>query len=188
VRRSSRVGAFERTISILSLYPFRCQRCTHRFRAFHRGRHHAHLTTERREFDRMVVRVPAQLSAGTETAEAETTDLSVTGCAVRTSAQFPPGTEVRVTLRLGPGQTVNIAEAIVRAGHEGRISLQFVQMAIDEQRRLSEYINAIALPIDVGRPRRQARFPIEVIIVAVAGLLVIFLILSVITRIGAPAR
>ena len=187
MRRSSRVGAYERTISAFYLYPFRCQRCANRFRALHWGRS-SHPAGERRDFDRMVVRLPARLTAGTESADAETTDLSVTGCAVRTSARFVPGTELRVTLQLGPGRTVNIAQAVVRAGHEGRVSLQFVQIAIEEQRRLSEYINAIALPIDVGRPGRQLRFPIEVVLVAVAGLVVIFLILSMISRAGAPAR
>ena len=136
----------------------------------------------------MVVRLPARLTVGSETNEAETTDLSVTGCAVRTSGRFLPGTEVRVTLQLGPGLTVNIAEAVVRAGHEDRVSLQFVHVAIEEQRRLSEYINSIALPIGVGRPHHGVRFPIEVVLVAIAGLVVIFLILSLITRAGAPAR
>jgi PilZ domain len=188
VRRSSRVGAYERTISAFSVYPFRCQRCSHRFRTFHRGRY-PHPAGDRRDFDRMVVRLPARLTAGTESADAETTDLSVTGCAVRTSGRFLPGMEVRVTLQLGPGRTVNIAQAVVRAGHEGRVSLQFVQIAIEEQRRLAEYINAIALPINVGRPRRQLRLPaIEVVLVAIAGLVVIFLILSMITRVGVPAR
>lgn len=187
MRRSSRVGAYERIISAFYLYPFRCQRCAHRFRALRWARY-PHPAGERRDFDRMVVHVPARLTAGTESADAETTDLSITGCAVRTSGHFLPGTEVRVTLQLGPGRTVTIAEAVVRAGHEDRVSLQFVHVAVEEQRRLSEYINSIALPIDVGRPRRGLRFPIEVILVAVAGLVVIFLILSMITRAGAPAR
>jgi hypothetical protein len=187
VRRSSRVGAVERLISAFYLYPFRCQRCAHRFRSLNWGQRYPHPAGERRDFDRMAVRLPARLTAGTESADAETMDLSVTGCAVRTSARFPPGTEVSVTLQLGPRETVMIAEAIVRAAHEGRVSLQFVHVAIDEQRRLSEYINAIALPIDVGRPAR-ARFPLEVVLVAAAGLLVIFLILSMVTRIGTPVR
>src|SRR5262245_37853850 len=186
VRRSSRVGAYERIISAFYLYPFRCQRCAHRFRALRWARY-PHPAGERRDFDRMAVHVPARLTAGTESADAETTDLSITGCAVRTSARFPPGTEVSVMLQLGAQQTVFIAEAIVRAAHEGRVSLQFVHVAIEEQLRLAEYINAIALPIDVGRPPR-ARFPMEVVLVAVAGLLVIFLILSMVSRIGTPVR
>ena len=136
----------------------------------------------------MVVRLPARLTAGTESADGETTDLSITGCAVRTRGRFLPGMEVSVTLQLGPGRAVNIAEAVVRAGHEDRVSLQFLKVALEEQRRLSEYINSVALPIDVGRPPRRLHVPIELVLVAVAGLVVIFLILSMITRAGAPAR
>ena len=187
MRRSSRVGAYERIVSAFYLYPFRCQRCAHRFRALRWARY-PHPAGERRDFERMVVHVPARLTAGTESADAETTDLSITGCAVRTSGRFLPGTEVRVTLQLSAGRTVTVAEAVVRAAHEDRLSLQFVHVAVEEQRRLSDYINSIALPIDVGRPRHGVRFPIEVVLVAIAGLVVIFLILSLITRTGTPAR
>jgi hypothetical protein len=179
---------FERLISALYVYPFRCQRCTHRFRALNWGHRYPHPKGERRDYERVVVRLPARLTAGTETAQAETTDLSVTGCALRTDARFPPGTEVRVTLQLGVRGTVDIAEAVVRASHGGRVSLQFVRVGVDEQQRLAEYIHGVALPISAGRPRRAARFPIEVVLVAVAGLLVIFLILSMVTRVGTPLR
>ena len=130
----------------------RCQRCAHRFRALHWGHRYPHPGGERRDYERVVVRLRARLTAGTESAEAETTDVSITGCAVRTSAHFPPGTEVRVTLHLGPGRTVEVAEAVVRAAREDRVSLQFVHIGVEEQRRLAEYVNAVALPIDVGRP------------------------------------
>src|SRR5689334_6750009 len=141
VRRSSRVGAYERLISVLYVYPFRCQRCAQRFRQLNWGRRYLHPSSERRDYERVMVRVAARLTAGTETAHAETTDLSITGCAMQTSARFPPGTEVRCTLQLGPGRSVDIAEAIVRAANEGRVSLQFVQVGADEQRRLADYIN-----------------------------------------------
>ena len=188
MRRSSRVGAYERLISLLYVYPFRCQRCTHRFRQLNWGQRYPHPGAERRDFERVMVRLPARLTAGTESAQAETTDLSLSGCSMQTSARFAPGTEVRCTLQLAPGRTVEIAAAIVRAANAGRVSLQFVQVGAEEQRRLSEYINAVALPIDVGRPRRRTPFPIEVVVVGIAGLVIIFLILSVITRASAPVR
>src|SRR6267142_1190595 len=187
--RSSRVGAFERLISSLYVYPFRCQRCTHRFHALNWGHRYPHPKGERRDYERVVVRLPARLTAGTATADAETTDLSVSGCAVRTDARFPPGTEVRFTVQLGgSGRTVEIAEAVVRATNEGRVSLQFVHVGVEEQQRLAEYIQNVALPIGAGRPRRRLSFPIEVVLVAVAGLLVIFLILSMVTRISVTVR
>ena len=188
MRRSSRVGALERLISVLYVYPFRCQRCTLRFRRLTWGQRYPHSTGERRDYERVVVRLPARMTAGAESAEAETTDLSISGCAVRTNARFPLGTDVRVIIELGAGRTVDIAQAVVRAAHEGRVSLQFVYVAADDQRRLIEYINAVALPIDVGRPGRATPFPLEIVLVAVAGLLVIFLILSMVTRVGAPVR
>src|SRR2546426_7589893 len=136
VRRSSRVGAFERLISSLYVYPFRCQRCTHRFRALNWGHRYPRPKGERRDYERVVVRLPARLTAGTETAAAETTDLSVSGCAVRTDARFPPGTEVRFTVQLGAsGGTVEIAEAGGRALHEGPGRPPVVPLGVEEQRR-----------------------------------------------------
>ncbi len=188
MRRSSRVGALERLISVFYVYPFRCQRCTHRYRAFHWGHRYPHPKGERRDYERVVVRLPATLAAGTETFEAETVDLSVSGGAVRTAANLPPGAEVRVTLRLGAGgRRVEIDEAVVRAGYEGRLSLQFVHVSVGAQRQLADFIHGEALPTG-GRPRRAPRFPIEVVLVAVGGLLVIFLVLSMVNRIGVPAR
>jgi hypothetical protein len=188
VRRSSRVGAFERVASSFYVYPFRCQRCTHRFRALNWGQRYPHPKGDRRDYERVVVRLPATLTAGTETFEAETVDLSVSGCAVRTDATFPPGTEVRMTVRLGAsGKRMEVAEAVVRAGHEGRVSLQFVHVAVAEQRKLAEFIHGVALPIG-GRLRRAPRFPIEVVLVLMGGLLVIFLILSMVNRVVPPVR
>src|SRR5260370_33884286 len=189
VRRSSRVGAFERLTSIVYIDPFRCPRSTHRFRAVNWGPRYPHPKGERRDYERVMVRLPARLTAGTETAEAEEPDLAVSGCAVRTDARFPPGTEVRFTVQLGAsGGPVEIAEAVVRASHEGRVSLQFVHVGVDEQRQLAEYINAVALPISGGRPARRPSLPTEGVLGAVAGLRASFLILSIRAPIGAPAR
>ena len=186
MRRSSRVGALERVLGVVYVYPFRCQRCTHRYRALHWGHRYPHPKGDRRDYERVVVRLPATLTAGTETFDAETVDLSVSGCAVRTAAGLPPGTGVRVTLRLGAGgKRMEVAEAVVRAAHEGRVSLQFVHVGVDERRRLAEFVHGVALPTG-GRPRSAPRFPIEVVLVAVGGLLVIFLLLSMVNRIGGP--
>lgn len=37
VRRSRRRGIYERTVSLLYVYPFRCQHCAHRFLALQWG-------------------------------------------------------------------------------------------------------------------------------------------------------
>jgi hypothetical protein len=131
-RRSQRSAALERFLSVVYVYPFRCQRCAHRYRALHWGHRDPHPTSEHRDPARVVIRLPGRLTAVAESADAETTDLSVGGCAVRTAGRVPAGTSVRFTVRLGPGgKQVEIAEAVVRAAHEGRISLQFVHVGVD---------------------------------------------------------
>src|SRR5256886_10949924 len=151
VRRSSRVGAFERLISSLYVYPFRCQRCSHRFRALNWGHRCPHPKGERRDYERVAVRLPARLTAGTESADAETTDLSVSGCAVRTDARFPPGTEVRFTVKLGAsGGTGGIAEAGGRAPNEGRGSPQVVPRGVAAQRGAPGGIPGGAPPVTGG--------------------------------------
>src|SRR2546428_6514912 len=136
VRRSSRVGAFERLISSLYVYPFRWQRCSPRFRAPNWGHRYPHPKGERRDYERVAVRLPARLTAGTESADAETIDLSVSGCAVRTDARFPPGTEVRFTVKLGAsGGTGEIAEAGGGALHQGPGRPPVVPVGGGEQRR-----------------------------------------------------
>jgi hypothetical protein len=82
---------------------------------------------------------------------------------------------------------VEIAEAVVRAAHEGRVSLQFVHVGVDEQRRLAEFIHGIALPIG-GRSRRARRLPLALALVGLIGLAVILLLLSFVSRIGTPFR
>src|SRR5207247_9363078 len=109
-------------------------------RALNWGHRYPHPKGERRDYERVAVRLPARLTAGTESADAETTDLSVSGCAVRTDARFPPGTEVRFTVKLGgSGGAVGIAGAGVRALNEGRASLQFVHVGVAGQRRHAGY-------------------------------------------------
>src|SRR2546428_6968791 len=104
VRRSSRVGAFERLISSLYVYPFRCQRCSHRFRALNWGHRYPHPKGERRDYERVAVRLPARLTAGTERADAETTDLAVPRSPGRTDARLPAAPPGRSPVNLGPSR------------------------------------------------------------------------------------
>ena len=73
-RRSPRVGAWEHFVSVFYLYPFRCQLCTTRFRAFHLHNYNRH-NPDHREYDRLIVRVPVTVIGGTEQADGVTADL-----------------------------------------------------------------------------------------------------------------
>lgn len=183
-RRSRRVGVRDHLLSVVGLYPFRCQLCATRFRAF-QGRHHSEHGGERREYDRLFVRVPVRISGGGTSDEGETVDLSLTGCSVRTDAAYEPGATVELRLGLGQAGDVEVQSAVVRTQREGGLGLQFERMAAPERERLSLYLGRFQRPSGAP-PRRAARPRPELVLVAAVGIGVIVLVLLLIGRLGAP--
>ena len=165
---------------MLHFYPFRCQLCRARFRAF-QAQHHSH-TVERREFQRVLVRVPVTLSGDDTQAEAETTDLSVNGCSLRTDVVFPAGVTVQARLRLGEAGDVVVHSAVVLSQHEDRLGLHFTQIAKDDRERLSRYLGRFLRP--TGTPSRYA--PSEVVLVAVVGAGIILALLLLLSGAAGP--
>jgi PilZ domain-containing protein len=171
-------------VSLLYVYPFRCQLCATRFRAvqFRRYRHH---TPDGREYDRLRVQVPVTLTSGTDHVAGQTVDLSLNGCSVRTDGVFAPGTSVQVRLRLGQAGDVDVESAVVRSQRDGGVGLQFARMAADERERLSRYLAGFLRPS--GTARRRAGLPRpEVLVVAAVGVLIIIMVFMLLGRVGAP--
>jgi PilZ domain-containing protein len=183
-RRSPRAGAWEHAVSLLYVYPFRCQLCATRFRAvqFRRYRHHS---PDRREYDRLLVRVPVTLSSGAGQAPGETVDLALNGCSVRTEGAFAPGASVQVRLRLGQAGDVNVESAVVRSQRDGGVGLQFARMAGADRERLSRYLAGFLRPSGTGR-RRRGLPPPEVLVAAAVGALIIIMVFMLLGRVGAP--
>lgn len=183
-RRSRRVGVWDHLASVLHLYPFRCQLCTARFRAF-QGRHHSEYGGDRREYDRLLVRIPVVIAGSGAPADAETVDLSLTGCSLRTEASYPAGTTLRLTLRLGQAGDVAIQGAQVKSEREGAMSVHFTRIDTRERDRLSRYLSRFLRPSGrahrgTGRPRS------EVVLAAAVGLGVILVVLFLLGRLSAP--
>ena len=183
-RRSRRVGVWDHLASVLHLYPFRCQLCTTRFRAFE-GRHHTEHATDRREYDRLLVRLPVVISAAGTQHDGETVDLSLSGCSLRTEGAYPPGTTVQVRLRLGQAGDVAIQAALVKSQHEGGMGLHFRTIATGERERLSRYLARFLRPSGTSR-RRPGRPRPELVMAAAVGLGVILVVLFLLGRLPAP--
>ena len=60
-RRCHRVGALERVLSAVYVYPFRCQVCGRRFRALAWGRRYVRRSADHREWERVAIRAPVVL-------------------------------------------------------------------------------------------------------------------------------
>jgi hypothetical protein len=169
-RRSARAGAWEHALSLLFVYPFRCQLCATRFRRVH-SRRAPRRTHDRREYDRLMVRVPVTLGGAAGHAAGQTVDLSINGCSIATDAVLAPGTSVELRLRLGQSGDVHVDTATVRSQREGGLGLHFTRIAAAERERLSRYLARFLRPSGLA-PRRAGLRP-QLVLAAALGLLVI---------------
>lgn len=144
VQQAPQWGYPERLLGLLTVYPFRCQLCTHRFLAF-AWRYRASL---RREYDRIPAQCPVTLhSPATEKQDEEArgtaVNLSITGSLIETNAQVPPGTHVRLTIHpSGPLPPIEVEDAVVRAVLENRLGVEFVTIAPEQAQRLRVFMEA----------------------------------------------
>jgi PilZ domain len=173
---------WEHVVSVLYLYPFRCQLCATRFRAFQLRRYTRH-RPDRREHDRLAVRVPVTLTSGAGQAEGETADLSLHGCSVRTSGTFSPGGTVQLRLRLGQTGDISVESAVVRTQRDGGLGLQFERMTVADRERLSRYLERFLRPS--GTPPRRSGFPRpEVVLAAAISVIVVLIVFTLIGHLG----
>ena len=131
-------------MGLLTVYPFRCQLCTHRFLAFL----WRYSESPKREYDR----VPAQYSVTLYPASTEkqdegipgtTVNLSITGGLIETNAQVPPGTGVRLKIHgAGLASPIEVESATVRVALENRLGLEFFKIAPAEEQRLRVFMEA----------------------------------------------
>lgn len=141
VRRAPRAGALDRGASRLSIYPFRCQLCGRRFRAFTWGVRYTRRVEDRREYERLGVAFPARLVSRDDHASARITSLSVAGCLVETELRALEGAGVRLDVDLPEAdRPVTVEGAVVRWAGPGMLGIEFVRMAADDKARLTAFV------------------------------------------------
>jgi hypothetical protein len=141
VQRAHRTGILERLLSVVYIYPFRCQVCMHRFRASRWGQRYRRRSPDRREFERILVRVPVSVTGIAQPASAETTDLSANGCNVTTDALLETGTVVHLELDIQPGAPpATVEAAVVHSAHPGGAGLVFLRIEPAEKDRLRDFL------------------------------------------------
>src|SRR5438046_814231 len=140
-RRCHRVGALERVLSAVYVYPFRCQVCGRRFRALAWGKRYVRRSADHRELERVAIRAPVVLRSGHVSAPGEATELSLDGFTAKTAARLGVGTSVSVTLDLVAGEPpIEVQEAVVQSTRDDAIGVQFVRLQPEERRRLQRVV------------------------------------------------
>src|SRR3989441_13359917 len=140
-RRCHRVGALERVLSVVYVYPFRCQVCGRRFCALAWGKRYVRRSADHREWERVAIRAPVVLRSGHVSAPGEATELSLDGFTAKTAARLGVGASVSVTLDLVAGEPpIEVQEAVVQSTRDDAIGVQFVRLQPGERRRLQRVV------------------------------------------------
>jgi hypothetical protein len=140
-RRVSRVGFKERLLSIIYVYPFRCQLCSYRFGFMQWGVRYKRVEEERREYSRMPMNFPASFSCDTLEGTGTVVEISMNGCSLQANTIIAEGSIVRMALKFSEElPPVNLEAAIVRAVRANRIGVEFLRFQDHDRELLQVFI------------------------------------------------
>jgi predicted HAD superfamily Cof-like phosphohydrolase len=149
VRRSHRQGLKERLLSLVYLYPFRCQVCAHRFRAFQFRSQYVKRPVIRHWDAWLLTWIPTTFAEDVKPGEHRVgegivTDLSLGSCYMQTAVQLSPGTLMSLELQTEPHTPpIAVEAAIVRIVRPTGVGLEFLRMREPEQERFSQFIHQL---------------------------------------------
>lgn len=144
VRQAARRNTLEQFLRILTVYPFRCQLCTHRFLSF-LGKP---TVNPHRDYERILVRYPVRFSSAfseepAKEEEGAVVDLSIRGCTVTSPIPVPKDACLRLKIELTDQDSlITIDGAIVRSTNDKRFGLEFVKVRSEEEERLRGIIQS----------------------------------------------
>jgi c-di-GMP-binding flagellar brake protein YcgR len=149
-------GIMERILNRFGSFPFRCQLCTTRFRAFRSQVPASPSTADRREYRRLPVSFRANLLAdNTVQTTNRVTDISMGGCTLETAATLPQGTFVELVIKpASDEEPIKIETAMVCSSRPGSMGIRFLEMVTADKNRLSQVI----LSLLVGQSLHQNFF------------------------------
>lgn len=143
VGRARRQRLAELFLGLVTIYPFRCQLCSHRFLAF-RGRP---TYSPRREYRRLPARDPVSFRLVSASAgpafhgDGVLIDLSIRGGGLESVTPIPEG--IRLHLQLTPAdsaEVIDIEDAVVRHARGTRVGVEFLALSSHDQGRLGRLV------------------------------------------------
>jgi hypothetical protein len=144
VKRTHREGLIEHVLSAVYVYPYRCQLCTHRFRAMEWGKRYTKQAIDKRQYDRFTVSVPALLLSDLGRGEGTVVDLSMGGCGMETGVPLQTGALVQLELSQEAGEKPILVEsAVVRSVRNKFVGLQFLRLQPEDELRLSQFVHSL---------------------------------------------
>ncbi|BCA55643.1 hypothetical protein W02_27830 [Nitrospira sp. KM1] len=141
VRVASNEGSVERMLNRFNMFPFRCQLCTNRFRAFFSGGKLITQAYDRRQFKRLTASIEAQILDERQLPFANrVTDISMDGCTLLMTG-FSKGTFLELVLKPASElEEIRIESAMVCSVHSSSVGLKFLEMTDPDKQRLSQVV------------------------------------------------
>jgi len=123
------------------MFPFRCQLCTNRFRAFYPGARQNTQTFDRRQFKRLFASIEAQVLDERQSPFLNRiTDISMAGCTL-VGTGFAKGAFVELVLKPTSGSDeIRIEAAMVCSVHPASVGLRFLEVDQADKERLSQVV------------------------------------------------
>lgn len=141
VRVTYQEGRVERLLSHVNVFPFRCQLCTNRFRAFYAGARHNTQAFDRRQYVRLMASIEAQVFDRNQPAlTAEITDISMDGCTLQTTG-LSKGAFFELVLKpTVEEETIRIETAMVCSVRPSSMGVRFLEVPSEHQPRLGQVV------------------------------------------------
>ncbi len=141
VRVTYQEGRGERLLSRVNLFPFRCQLCTNRFRAFYSGARHNTQAFDWRQYTRLTASIEAQVFDHKQPPLTnQITDISMDGCTLQTTG-FPKGAFIELVLKpTVEEETIHIETAMVCSVRPLSIGIRFLEIPPEHYRRLAQVV------------------------------------------------
>jgi hypothetical protein len=142
VQRIRRQGMIERLLSIVYIYPFRCQVCSHRFRTFQWGVRYIKQAVQKSQYDRIVTRFRITFAGNGIDGSGMVTLVSLGGCAIETDTKLSSGQILQLQLKTSDRDpAVAVDAAVVRGVRSPIVGLQFLRFRMEERERLSQFVH-----------------------------------------------
>ena len=126
-------------MSSFFLYPYRCQICSHRFKAFKPFRRYVKKPVDRRQYECTEISLRATFSCPETQGEGKVVDLSVGGCRLNSDIQLKKETILKLDIRVpDEARTISVEGALVRTSQPTFLGLQFLRFSGNDQRRLGK--------------------------------------------------
>ena len=141
VRITHQSGTIERVLNQLNVFPFRCQLCMNKFRAFHREARQSTQAFDRRQFKRLPTSIEAEfLTDNRMQSTNRITDISMDGCSLETTG-LPRGTFLGMVLKPNQAdEAIRIETAMVCSVRPSSVGVRFLEVPLPDQRRLSQVV------------------------------------------------